>query len=139
MKSEPTHPGSTSNPPTPTPGRTTTPTPDWDPALLKQIESHFARFVGPVAKVMVRRSGRRTLDLDELYAILSHALDSEDQRTAFLAPRRGFAMAPRRAAPAGTGPRGAPARTALTPDQIESGHRRRATYIGPIAKILTKR
>jgi len=87
----------------------------------------------------VRRSGRRTLDLDELYAMLSHELDSEDQRKAFMATRSGFALAPRPAAPAGTGPRGAPASTALTPEQIEATQRRLATYIGPIAKILTKR
>jgi len=139
MKTEPTQPGSASNPPTPTPGRTTTPPPGWDLALLKQIEGHFARFVGPVAKVMVRRSGRRTLDVDELYATLCRELDSEDQRKAFMATRSGLAGAPRPGAAAGTGPRGAPASTALTPDQIEAAQRKLATYIGPIAKILTKR
>ena len=139
MKTEPTHPGSGSNPPTPTPGRTTTPPPGWDLALLKQIESHFARFVGPVAKVMVRRSGRHTLDVDELYAMLCHELDSEDQRKAFMATRSGLAGAPRPGAAAGTGPRGAPASAALTPDKIEAAQHRLATYIGPIAKILVKK
>jgi eukaryotic-like serine/threonine-protein kinase len=139
MKTEPTHPGSASNPPTPTPGRTTPPPPGWDLTLLKQIEGHFARFVGPVAKVMVRRSGRGTLDVDELYALLCRELDSEDQRKAFMATRSGLAGAPRPAAAGGTGPRGAPASSALTPDKIEAAQRRLATYIGPIAKIVTKR
>ena len=71
--------------------------------------------------------------------MLCHELDSEDQRKAFMATRGGLAGAPRPAAAAGTGPRGAQASSALTPDKIEAAQRRLATYIGPIAKILTKR
>jgi len=140
MKIEPTNPGSASNPPTPTPGRTTTPPPGWDPALLKQIESHFARFVGPVAKVMVRRAGRRTLDVDELYATMCRELDSEDQRKAFMATRSALTGVPRPGPAGGTAPRGgAQADAALTPERIEAAQRRLASYIGPIAKIVAKR
>ena len=146
MKIEPTNPGSASNPPTPTAGRTTTPPPGWDPALLKQIETHFARFVGPVAKVMVRRAGRRTLDVDELYAMMSHELDTNDQRKAFMATRGGLVGA-RPSVRSGSLPgasaaaprTGAPAEAALTPERIEAAQHRLATYIGPIAKILVRK
>jgi len=141
MKIEPTNPGSASNPPTPTGGRTatTTPPPGWDPALLKQIEGHFARFVGPVAKVMVRRAGRRTLDVDELYAILAHELDSEEQRKAFMATRSAPSGA-RVGAAAAAAPRTGPsAEAALTAEKIEAAQFRLATYIGPIAKVLVKK
>jgi len=148
MKIEPTHPGSAStNPPTPTAGRSTAPPPGWDPALLKQIESQFARFVGPVAKVMVRRAGRRTLDVDELYALMSHELDTDEQRKAFMATRAGLAGAspsvrsgPLPSASGVTAQRSrAPADAALTPERIEVAQRRLATYIGPIAKILVRK
>jgi serine/threonine-protein kinase len=146
MMIEATNPGSASNPPTPTAGRTTTPPPGWDPALLKQIESHFARFVGPVAKVMVRRAGRRTLDVDELYAMMSGELDMEEERTAFMATRRELAGALpslRRGALSGTtaasAQRSAPTDAPLTPEKIETAQRKLTPYIGPIAKILVKK
>jgi serine/threonine-protein kinase len=146
VKIEPTHPGSASGPPTPTLGRTTEPPPGWDPALLKQIESHFARFVGPVAKVMVRRAGRRTLNVDELYALMSQELDSEDQRKAFMATRSVLKGAPPSVpggAPSGAhaaAPRaGARTDAALTPEKIEAAQRSLAACIGPIAKILVRK
>jgi len=144
-KIEPTNPGSGSNPATPTAGRSTAPPPGWDPALLKQIETQLARFVGPVAKVMVRRAGRRTLDVDELYATMARELDTEEQRKAFMATRGALSGAPRAASgtgprASGTGPRpGIPTDAALTAERIEAAQRRLATYIGPIAKILVKK
>jgi serine/threonine-protein kinase len=143
MKIEPTNPGSASNPPTPTSGRSTAPPPGWDPALLKQIEGHLARFVGPVAKVMVRRAGRRTLDVDELYAMMSRELDSEEHRKAFTATRGTLSGATRSsaaAAAASAAPRTAPrGEVALTAERIEAAQLSLATYIGPIAKILVKK
>jgi serine/threonine protein kinase len=139
MKIEPTNPGSSSNPPTPTAGRTTTPPPGWDPALLKQIESQLARFVGPVAKVMVRRAGRRTLEVDELYAMMARELDSEEQRKAFMATRSALSGAPISTSAAAAPRTGPSTDTALTAERIESAQRRLASYIGPIAKILVKK
>jgi serine/threonine-protein kinase len=140
MKIEPTNPGSATNPPTPTPGRSTAPPPGWDPALLKQIEGHLARFVGPVAKVMVRRAGRRTLNVEELYAMMCRELDSEEQRNAFMATRGTLSGAPRSAPLAAATPRTAPqVEVALTAARIEAAQLRLATYIGPIAKILVKK
>ncbi|HEY7242154.1 MAG TPA: serine/threonine-protein kinase [Burkholderiales bacterium] len=138
MKIEPTNPSSSTNPPTPTAGRTTTPPPGWDPALLKQIESHFARFVGPVAKVMVRRAGRRTLDVDELYTMMARELDTEQQRTAFMSTRgtlTGVTRPPSAAAPRGN----VSGDAELTSDKIEAAQRKLAAYIGPIAKVLVKK
>ena len=137
-KMEPTNPGSGSNTPTPTAPRTTLPPQGWDPALLKQIEGHAARFLGPVAKVMVRRAGRRTLDIDELYAMMAKELDSEEQRKAFMATRSTLSGAPSvpHTAKSRTGPS---ADAALTVERIELAQRRLAIYIGPIARILVKK
>lgn len=126
-----------SNPPTPTPGRTTAPPTGWDPALLGQIESHLARFVGPVAKVLVRRAGRRTLDVDELFALVSKELDSEAQRTAFMATRRALTgAAPGTTAAPGTR---SPTDAALTPEKIAAAEHTLTVYVGPIAKVLVRK
>jgi hypothetical protein len=83
--------------------------PIWNPALLKQIEMQFTRFVGPVARVMVRRAQEQTSNIEELYAKLADTLEPSDERLKFMATQPGVLppephdrMAPRqqlRAAP----------------------------------------
>ena len=85
--------------------------PIWNPALLNQVEMQFTRFVGPVAKVMVRRATKQSTDVDELYVKLANALEPTDERLKFMATQPGvlppephdrMVMAPRqqlRAAP----------------------------------------
>ncbi len=123
-------------------GRSTAPPTGWDPALLQQIERHFARYVGPVAKVLVRRAGRQTLDVDALFAELADTLTTEEERKAFMATRAGLpsapAAAPRRATNPGTRAP-APKDARLTPESIDAAQRRLAVYIGPIAKIMAKK
>src|SRR5688572_3067395 len=124
-------------------GRTTAPPTGWDPALLGEIEGHLARIVGPVAKVLVRRTGRGTLDVDELYARIANELGSEAERKAFLATRSALralpsAPAPRRSTQPGTRPP-ASADAPLSADKVEAAQRKLAFYIGPIAKVMAKR
>ena len=69
----------------PTPSRTTQPPPGWDSGVLKAVEGHLARFVGPVAKVMIKRAGLQTTDLDALYGILAENLATDAERKQFLA------------------------------------------------------
>ena len=133
--------------PTPTPARTTEPPPGWDLVLLKAIEDHLARFVGPVAKVVVRRAARRTLDVDELYTALAETLGGPEERKSFLATRSQLAGAPKKAAAAG--PRtmhehgtllaGKAAKAPLTPEAIDAAQRKLAAYVGPIAKVMVKK
>lgn len=135
VKSEPTSPSplGASHPssPTPTQSRTTEPPPGWDPALLKQIDAQLARFVGPLAKVLVRRAARQTVDMDELYARLAETLGAEDRKT-FMASRSALTRARAHAA---TLPDTAP----LTPETIDAAQHRLAAYVGPIAKVLVKK
>lgn len=133
VKSEPTSPLGASSPslPTPTHSRTTEPPPGWDLELLKQIEAQFARFVGPVAKVLVRRAARQTVDMEELYARLAETLGAEERKT-FMATRSALTRARAHAA---THPDTAP----LTPQTIDAALRRLAPYVGPIAKVLVRK
>jgi hypothetical protein len=135
VKVEPTNPMGASSPPTPTPGRTTAPPPGWDPALLKQIESQFARFVGPVAKVLVRRAGRQTMDVDELYSRLAETLASPKEREAFMATRSVLPVTRH----SDTQPSARKDSAALTPEAINAAQHKLATYLGPIAKVIVKR
>jgi serine/threonine protein kinase len=144
IKMEPTNAFGASSPPTPTAGRTTAPPPGWDPVLLKEIETQFARFMGPVAKVLVRRAGRQTLDVDELYSRLAEQLPLADERKVFVATRSALTAAPARERfTSGAAHRtGTAARTGgatLTPEMIDAAQRKLAAYIGPIAKVMVKK
>src|SRR5262249_56852568 len=63
------------------------PPPGWDRALLREIERHFARFMGSSAKRIVRLAVKRTAYIDDLYAMLSKMLDSPRDRLAFMGTR----------------------------------------------------
>ncbi|MGH8642306.1 MAG: protein kinase domain-containing protein [Burkholderiales bacterium] len=61
--------------------------PGWDAAVLAQVERQLARFVGPVARLLVRRGAAGTTDIDELYGVLAEKLTAGYERSAFLAGR----------------------------------------------------
>jgi serine/threonine-protein kinase len=135
--SQPSHPSRPSQPSQPaasSPG--SQPPPGWDAATLKQIEQRLVRYVGPVAKVLVKRGAMQTTDVGQLYQLLAESLSNPDERAAFLAARP----------PAAAGGTAAAARTAatgvaaqLTPEAVEEATRRLAAYLGPIAKVVAKK
>jgi serine/threonine-protein kinase len=43
--------------------------PAWDDTVLRTIERQFAHYVGPMARVMIRRAAEQTTDVDELYSL----------------------------------------------------------------------
>ena len=113
----------------------------WDPALLKQIETHFTRFVGPVAKVLVRRAARESTDVDELYVKLIQKLDSADGLE-FIATRNRL-FRPPQIAPTSRLRRGPEAARDEPPiwnpvllKQVEMQFTR---FVGPVAKVLVRR
>jgi eukaryotic-like serine/threonine-protein kinase len=145
--SQPSQPSQSSQPPgstpgSPSPAARTVPPPGWEAAALKQIEQQLARYVGPVARVLVRRGATQTTDVGQLYRMLAENLANPDERTAFLAGQAS-SVAQAAAGAAGTtaGAR-APATgltTQLTPEAIEQATKRLAAYLGPIAKVVAKK
>ena len=71
----------------PKPGASAIWPPGWDAAVLAQVERQLARFVGPVARLLVRRGAAATTDIDELYSVLAGQLRQGEERAAFLAGR----------------------------------------------------
>lgn len=58
--------------------------PGWDAAVLTQVERQLVCFVGPVARLLVRRGAAGTTDIDELYGVLAGKLTAGHERAAFL-------------------------------------------------------
>jgi hypothetical protein len=111
---------------------------------LRVAEKHLAPFLGPVAKIAVRKAALRARDTEELYALLAEHLEREDDRTAFLAGRTGasrnqinsqWPADPNVASAAGI----PTSRTELTREAIDRVAAMLAPYVGPISSVLTQR
>ncbi len=114
----------------------------WDASVLAKVDVELARFVGPVAKVIVRRAAREHRDLNSLVAAVSASIDDPRDRDSFcvaLTGRRtviptlpGVGGQTEPSTPAAGGP-------ALTAQDLDRATRLLTTYIGPIAKVVTRR
>jgi eukaryotic-like serine/threonine-protein kinase len=118
-------------------------------ASLHLIERQLAAFIGPLAKVLVKRAAGKTTSTLELYTILAAGLEREDDRKAFLAKRTELAHG-KATAPSSTS---APAQAGtslttsfeisssgeITPAVIEQAARRLAAHLGPIANVLARK
>ena len=122
---------------------TTVPPPGWDSTVLKKVEAQLARFVGPIAKVMVKRAANQTNDIAALYRLLAESLSSLEQKKAFLA---GWTDV-HDTSPMPTDSRTAPSQVTLdqrqasvplTAETIERATRLLAAYLGPIARVVVK-
>ncbi|KFB68106.1 serine/threonine-protein kinase [Candidatus Accumulibacter vicinus] len=78
-------PPRSTNPPEPT---SATPVGVFDPATLAAAEKRLAQYVGPLARVLIKRAANDSGNVQELYRKLSEHIDSEPERAAFL---KGFA------------------------------------------------
>ncbi|EXI82238.1 MAG: Serine/threonine-protein kinase PknB [Candidatus Accumulibacter appositus] len=56
----------------------------FDPVTLAAAEKRLAQYVGPLAKVLIRRAANDSGDLRELYRKLAEHIDSEPERSDFL-------------------------------------------------------
>jgi serine/threonine-protein kinase len=120
---------------------------DWSIPVLSGIEVELARFIGPVAKVLVRRAARKHKDINALVVGLLDALDRTEDREAFARAviGRGVELPPDSiaiavgSATAGTSAPPPPAGPPVTPAEVERAVKLLTSYIGPIAKVVAKR
>jgi serine/threonine-protein kinase len=111
--------------------------------VLQGVEVELARFVGPVARVLVRRAAQVHKDMESLVAAVAENLDLASDREAFVRAVTGHGLvAKRREAEvlvdADSTPGGVPA-FALTPADVERATQLLTAYIGPIARVVVKR
>jgi serine/threonine-protein kinase len=137
------------------------PAPFWDDATLDTAEHELARFLGPVARVIVRRAAARTNDRGELCMLLSENIDDPATRRRFVdafnkasVVRAGGAASGLKSAERSTHPSiersasGTPgsgvSQRSLPGAPVDAAYvdvvtARLAVYLGPIARIVTKK
>lgn len=68
----------------------------FSPEQLKQAEVRLTVFLGPLARMLVKRAAQQAADLDELYRRLAKELDNDEQRQRFLTPTKVDLRRPRK-------------------------------------------
>ncbi|HXY06684.1 MAG TPA: protein kinase [Terriglobales bacterium] len=115
----------------------------WSEETLRTVDKQLAAFIGPMARILVKRAASRAADLDELYSLLAASLDREADRQAFLSRRIGASQSSTRTVspPGATQISGLPVPVCpeLTPAALEHAARLLARHVGPIAAILVSK
>jgi class 3 adenylate cyclase len=104
--------------------------------VLAELERIFARYIGPIAKVLVRNHSRECRDMKKLCQLLADNIGEEVQRAAFLREVSGL-KAPQTSS-VGEVTTHVPD-TALDTAQVAAVEGLLATHIGPMAKFLVRR
>lgn len=127
----------------------TQPTPSlWRDETLRTIERHLAGYIGPVARLHVRKASAHATDFGQLCALLAENLDNDAARHSFLSEARrlgasaGLEVLSRPPATPGKTPRplSGPQPTAtLSPEVVDRAARALAYYVGPIANVLARK
>ncbi len=124
----------------------TTPPPGWEAPVLALIEGELARYVGPVARVLVRRAAREHKNPAALIAAVGVSIDSAAEREAFaksLAGRglqTGNTVLPAEQTDTSLGhPAGVLAGPVMSEQDLELATRLLTAVIGPIARVVAKR
>ncbi len=136
------------DPPSGVPRSAGTPLPGWDPATLQEVELALASFVGPMAKVMVRKAAREHVDLDGLKASLCEQLGNAQDQQRFLARFAAVTATSARLTGAtrtphvssgSVGSAGIGASGAISPETLAHATRVLTSHMGPIASIVVKK
>lgn len=119
--------------------RLKSPAPVWEPAVLQRAEQALTEFVGPVARVLVKKATCYAKDVNGLHKLLAEALPP-DERESLYRTLGTESPEPARAPETPAAAAGeAPGVTALAPEELRSAEERLATYIGPLAKVIVRR
>ncbi|MFO1421350.1 MAG: serine/threonine-protein kinase [Candidatus Competibacteraceae bacterium] len=118
--------------------------PGWDPALLAQAERFMVEILGPVARVMVRRTAQQVGSPKELAQALAAAIPGESDRLQFQRRMRAVVGGTATGMPTSAGS-SVMASSQMSGslgrfDQalLETVRLELAVYLGPIAKVLVK-
>jgi serine/threonine-protein kinase len=64
--------------------------PPLSPETLSRVEAQLAQYLGPVAKVVVRRAALKARDTSELYLMVADEIEDPAEKKAFI--RRGISV-----------------------------------------------
>jgi serine/threonine protein kinase len=135
---------------------------DWDETTLNTVERNLAHYVGPMAKVLVRKAATQTHDVAELYSLLATNIGDREERRKFVATMPGdpgasdlysAGMSGSHAGSVSGGARGTRSQSVrsgsigaritnpipLEPAFVQETTQRLMVYLGPIGRIVARK
>jgi eukaryotic-like serine/threonine-protein kinase len=113
---------------------------------LPGVEKHLATFMGPVARIVVRRAAAKAKTPEGLVSLLADALSTEKDRKSFLAKRDRILEEIRKSqpfkqgvTPVGSVPGDSSWSAEVTPAVLRHAAELLARRLGPVAPLLTQR
>jgi len=111
------------------------------PEALAEVERSLSRHVGPLAKLLVKRTQGEAATIEDFFKALAENIPDAEEQQAFM--KKMAAVKPKIDKASDTvpeAPRAAPAapRGAFTPEVLAAAERQLASYVGPLARILIK-
>ena len=123
---------------------TTFPPPGWNPRDLRALEELFAPYVGPIARVLIKKAAITTTDGRQLLGLLTDSIQGEQEKKAFLAAAS--SRVPEMVAQSAATGQSDVSRGSVSfllqpidPADVEKATSRLAPYLGPIAKVVAKK
>lgn len=117
--------------------------PSWDGDLLDSLAKDLAEYLGPLARVLVRREAGRAGDCEQLIRVLAESITDADEREHFLervsAHDAGLGSPSADTQPPIEGEADAAVGLTLADGELAALSQRLAASLGPIAKVLVKR
>ncbi|MAR91259.1 MAG: serine/threonine-protein kinase [Pseudomonadota bacterium] len=121
----------------------------WNDDLLLSLEHSLARYVGPMARLLVRKSSRSATSLEQLMASLTRHIPNADERSQFMqaveqsgvsqATGTGFSPPSAPNSAIGNGSQSPPAPVVISEQTQQQLSELLAFHIGPLASRLVKK
>ncbi len=115
-----------------------------DPAVLAEVERSLTRHVGPLAKILVKRTQGEAGSIGQFFRALAENISDADEQKAFMkkmdAVKASLADTPKAAAGPDAAAKTVPSgtQTVFTPEVLAAAEKRLASYVGPLARVLIK-
>ena len=118
----------------------------WQEETLHAIEKELAAFIGPLARIIVKKNAQKTTEPEKLFSLLAASLEKESDRQAFLSRKSALSENwPKSNAPASvTEVTGSTTFTGVlpaefNPEALEQAVRLISRHVGPISGVLVKK
>jgi serine/threonine-protein kinase len=106
---------------------------------LRELEELLAPYIGPMARVLVRRSAKTTTNGPTLVRLLAESVPSEKDAKAFAAAALDKVFAVTRSETASDRSSPGLSNRPIEAEDIDKAAGRLAPYVGPIAKVMAKK
>ena len=109
---------------------------------LAEIERSLSRHVGPLAKVLIRKSQGEAATIEEFFHALAENIPDDEEQRVFMKKmatvKTGAPAAPPPDATVVAKTAAGATRSAFTPEALATAEKALASYVGPLARVLIK-